>query len=83
MKMPGRSERKDEVVAALMPALRDQDQFIRELVIESLLRLRPLPRSVVPAIADVSICDGSAHVRLGVEFLLSQMAELGKRNHGE
>jgi hypothetical protein len=80
LRMVGLNGRKDEVVAALMPALRDQDQFIRELVIESLLRLRPLPQSVVPAIADVSIHDRSAQVREGAEFLLSQMAGPRQKN---
>ena len=80
LKMLGGNGRKEEVVAALIPALRDQDQFIRELVIESLLRFRPLPQSVVPAIADVSIHDGSAHVRQGAEFLLSQMAGPRQQN---
>jgi hypothetical protein len=81
--MPGLNGRKDEVVAALIPALRDKDQFIRELTIESFLRLRPLPQSATPAIADVSIHDRSAHVRQGAEFLLSQTANLAQRNRGE
>ena len=79
----GLNGRKDEVVAAMIPVLHNPDQFIRELVIESFLRLRPMRESAVQAVADISIRDGSAHVRQGAELLLSQAADLAKHNRGE